>query len=170
MASPPDLLSPKPSFLYVPGKVTQAKIIYGPTPDRAFKPVLRAGQLYENKAREQLRSLFPDMHFNTWWSYRSEGSEPRRCQTDGVWSDLGRGQILIVEIKKQHTSDSWWQLRKLYEPVVKAWRPGNRIRLVTMVRSFDPFVRYPEELVYIEDFEGWMASPHDYMGVYSWRP
>ena len=83
-----------------------------------------------------------------WISYFSAGSHTLQyCQPDGLLIDSEQGLIVIIEIKLRHTSDAWWQLRHLYEPVVRKlfgdtqWRYG----LVEIVRWFDPAVPFPEK-------------------------
>lgn len=51
--------------------------------------------------------------------------------------------IILVEIKIQHMPEAWWQLRRLYEPVVlnRYLRP---VRVLEIVKSFDASMPFPE--------------------------
>jgi hypothetical protein len=50
----------------------------------------------------------------------------------------------LFEVKARFTSDAWWQLRKLYEPVVRAAFSPKTLLSVIICRSFDPSVAFPE--------------------------
>lgn len=60
--------------------------------------------------------------------------------------DAQRGVIHVVEIKYSHTSDAWWQLRRLYVPVLQRIFPQNLwdFEVCEIVRWFDPAVAFPE--------------------------
>lgn len=92
-----------------------------------------------------------------WFSFLS-ASQRRWCQPDGLYIDPFAGHILVCEIKYQHTPDSWWQLRRLYLPVLAAAfpPPAWRISCLEIVRWLDPSVEYPEPILLVR-------SPHEHV-------
>lgn len=80
-----------------------------------------------------------------WFRFRSAGAE-RWCQPDGILFRFLDRQITIVEIKLQHTSDAWWQVKHLYYPVLsKAFPEGLwSFNFCEIVKWYDPAVAFPE--------------------------
>jgi hypothetical protein len=79
--------------------------------------------------------------------------------------------LVICEIKVTFTSDAWWQLRKLYEPVVRlAMKPG-RMALLVMCKSFDPAVPFPEIPKALPQVREICSPEWDCtkIGVFQWR-
>lgn len=66
---------------------------------------------------------------------------PRWCKPDGLLLFPGGGAILF-EVKYRHTSDSWWQLWKLYRPVVASFY-GIEPICCEVCKFFDPRIEYP---------------------------
>lgn len=127
-----------------------------------------AGLRYEKRVKTHLSDLFQahEVEAGTWWSFRDLSGQ-RLCQTDVlIWSDH---LITIVEIKAQHTTDAWWQLRHLYEPVLRAFRPAHHINVLEVCRSFEP-VQFPEKFDRVSDIAEWAAVPQEHFGVCRWRP
>lgn len=86
-----------------------------------------------------------------WVRFEAVGaSRTRWCQPDGLFLDLEAGQITIVEIKYQHTALAWWQVRRLYEPVLQAIFPPNLFSFAALeiVSWLDPDVEFPERWHY----------------------
>jgi len=57
-------------------------------------------------------------------------------------------RILVFEIKFQHMPEAWWQLVKLYRPVLEAYKPVPVVT-VEVCRSYDPAQPFPEHVVLI---------------------
>lgn len=72
-----------------------------------------------------------------------DGHQHRICFPDAVVK-IGERRHLIVEIKFQHMPEAWWQLRQLYEPVLKAGFPSHEFVLLEICRTFDPHTPFPE--------------------------
>ena len=52
--------------------------------------------------------------------------------------------LVVVEIKLSHTERAWWQLTRLYSPLLaRLVNPGTRIATVEICRSYDPSVQFP---------------------------
>jgi hypothetical protein len=103
---------------------------------------------YEDKIQRNLADEFGDVYaWSPWFQFREIGSEnPRWCQPDGLLFQPLHGLITIVEIKYQHTSAAWWQMKMLYHPVVARLFPANlwRFNFCEVVRWHDPVVKFPE--------------------------
>jgi len=68
------------------------------------------------------------------------------CQPDALLL-FKSGAVLIVEVKLTHTANAWWQLRKLYEPVVKALtNHSHPVYVVEICKSGDPLISFPEKV------------------------
>lgn len=91
------------------------------------------------------------------------------CQPDGLHFDLQRGRLTIVEIKYSHTAEAHRQLRGVYAQVIARMFPAHlwAVRLVEVVKWYDPDVRFPEATVSCSD-----PFKHDStaIGVHIWRP
>ena len=92
----------------------------------------------------------------------------RWCQTDGLFAHPLEGLIVVVEIKYQHTPDAWFQLRELYEPVVrKAFGPAWTVALLEVVKWYDPSTFFPERHFMCADP---LRPPTGGIGVHIWAP
>lgn len=128
-------LSPTPQFAKIKRKnLSSARI---------------AGMRYERKAHEYLKLIHPDSCASSPWitfTTRSSRGKPLWCQPDALLIDFRRGVIAVIEIKLKHTSDAWWQVRKLYTPVVShLFRPGWKYVAIELVKVFDPHTKFPEK-------------------------
>lgn len=75
-----------------------------------------------------------------------------------------------IEIKSQHMPESWWQLRKKYEPVLRMIYPASRIVLLEICGSYDPSMPYPEAVTLVEDIASWFEKAKDgELGVFQWK-
>jgi hypothetical protein len=107
-------------------------------------------------------------YFQSPWFRFSAGETVRWCQPDGIACCPGEGRLVILEVKYQHTPDAWFQLRELYEPVVRAafgsaWTVG----LVEVVKWYDPAVYFPERIVMCPDP---LRPPEGAIGLHIWNP
>ena len=140
---------------------------FGCTPRRANRGTAaqRAGKRYERQALAHLVSVFgrrlaPHQWFK-WW----DGTKVRFCEVDALFhADDG---VVIFEIKVNFCVEAWWQLRKLYEPVVRKALSPERVGLVVVCRSYDPAVAFPEPCGRIDELASWHLL--DKLGVFQWR-
>lgn len=140
---PPDRFHPAGDFQY-------AEFSY--EPPSFIKPhkvtgARARGIRYEEKGQRHMDVIAPGRYVpGPWFRYVSADNHRYWCQPDGLLFDFSRGTITIVEFKLKHTSDAWWQTRRLYEPVVKAvfgeelWRYS----IVEIVKWFDSETTFPE--------------------------
>lgn len=128
------------------------------------------GLRYEKKVQEMLLTILPEQYVPSPWLYFAADGKIRWCQPDGLIFDTANGVITIVEIKYQHTTDAWWQLYRLYLPVVREMFPRQlwKIRTLEIVKWFDPQVAWPLGVKLAEDPR---ALPQtDLTCVHIWKP
>lgn len=137
------------------------------TPGRKPTMAQRAGKRYEKAAQGHLVSLFGrDFTPGQWFGYMADGQR-RYCQVDGLLCNLAG--VVVFEIKYTFTADAYWQLRKLYEPVVRCALGPKRLGLVIMCRSYDPAAAFPEQVQHLELFGDWQKRLME-IGVLQWKP
>lgn len=149
-----------------------------PTPPRGFKPIKgepknvsfsrfkppkssgttaaqKAGLRYEKRVVEALVDRFGPALWTQKAISFSDNSGLRAAIPDAL---IRMGDDLaIVEVKYSHCELAWWQLRKLYEPLLQRLTCA-RIRLIEVCYNYDPYVLFPEEHVIIPDIEAWYSS------------
>lgn len=109
------------------------------------------GIRYEREAKEWL-SLFALGQANLrlldgpWLAFQDDSGK-RWCQPDAVLLDDDLKECTIIEIKYQHTSDAWYQLKQLYLPVLRCALQGYSFRLLELVHWLDAAASWPEELI-----------------------
>lgn len=154
---------------------TAVRLVRWQAPTARLTPAKRAGVRYEERFHRFARKLWGP-------SYRTYQGEifafqdltgPRACRPDGV---LLRGPFcIIMECKVHHTPDSFFQLRELYEPVLRKYFAGDihNYMVIEVVRNFDPATPYPCRTqvlgaVDIEDYLS-MPQPTNEVGVWVWK-
>jgi len=124
---------------------------------------------YERRVHEHFLELYPDRYLPSPWVRFTnvEDANARWCQPDGLIIDLAAGEIVIVEMKYQHTADAWWQLEKLYKPVLRAMFPAGlwTLRCVEVVKWFDPATAFPVSVRMSEKPTG-----NGDFSVHIWKP
>lgn len=140
-----------------------------PTAHRPKPTGLRAkGISYEQNAHRYLAKRFGKRYLPSPWFSFSCAGERRWCQPDGLLIDLQGGKITVIEIKYQHTPDAWWQLTKLYLPVLSAAFGSQwRFSRCEVVKWFDKSVEFPESPVLTHSIEN--ISPSEF-GIHIWKP
>lgn len=131
----------------------------------------KAGIRYERKVHEHLSSLFGSAYRpSQWFRFEDRNGALRWCQPDGLLS-LGP-LVVIFEVKARLVPDAWWQLRRLYEPVVRRGLRPAALGLCTITRNFDPHIIFPEPLYLIAGkLEDWARGERfERIGVYTWKP
>ena len=126
------------------------------------------GVRYEKKVQEYLEGLYGDRYIPSPWLRFFAGNKWRWCQPDGILLDFLHGVITVVEVKYQHTSDAWWQVRQLYIPVLRELFPEKlwRFEACEVVKWYDPATVFPENTVLA--LEPSMAHPA--FKIHIWRP
>jgi len=127
----------------------------------------KAGLRYEAKAQDQLSHILGSAYHIAPYLHFSDLSGARTVVPDGLFFD-NSGHAVIFEIKLSHMPDAWWQLRKLYQPVVEQLSFISHTSVIEVVRSFDPSQAFPEEVKIIRGLDD--LGPSDKFRVFLWRP
>lgn len=128
------------------------------------------GIKYERKAQEHLQKLYGERYVaSPWIRYFDLVEEKLKwCQPDGIYFDVYRGLIVIVEIKLRHTPIAWWQLEKKYRPLVShLFGPDFKVAVVEFVKWYDGTEPYPAPISLRRSLAD--ARPDDFQ-VTIWRP
>ena len=123
---------------------------FGRTPDLtriSGTGAQREGIRYERKALKMLATNLGEVFTPHQWFRFTTAEGVRWCQVDGVTHTPEL--TTIFEVKLRFTSDAWWQLRKLYEPVIRRAYYPKDVALVIVCRSFDPAVPFPEPVSHL---------------------
>lgn len=121
----------------------------------------KIGLQYEKKAirflEKELRSA-GDFYCEPCFHFHNHSSD-RLCYPDALL--VSESLVLIIEIKTRHTTDAWFQLRKLYYPVVsKVYE--QPIKLLEVCRAYDPLIELPEKETILENLEDYARADTDY--------
>lgn len=108
-----------------------------------------AGMKYEKLVHNELAERYDGQYMPGPWIQFQSGTSSvwRPVQPDGLIIDVNLGRITIVEIKLRHTKRAWWQLRQLYQPVVRhAFKSADwEIGICEVFKWFHVGERMPEK-------------------------
>jgi hypothetical protein len=163
---------PPPRRFRPAGQVKYTKLSYTP-PDflrrGLSRGARRAGERYEELAQEHFQSVYDGRYIRSPWLRftRQNNPVPAWCQPDAIHLDTRRGLLTIVEFKLRHTSNAWYQTRKLYQPVLEYIFPKDlwNYAVLEVVRWFDPHTSFPEDFRLIRD--PFTIRPGEF-GVHIW--
>lgn len=165
-----DVCAPPRGFRAAEGVVSAwpCESPFGATPSRiSGTAAQRNGLRYERKALKALSAILgPTFQKNAWFEF-SDKSGRRYCQVDGLLR--GAHSVAIIEVKYSFTSNAYYQLRKLYEPVVRKAFSPQKVALIVVCRNFDPSVPFPESYQHMNFGPGWFEQLSS-IGVFTWRP
>ena len=142
-------------------------------PGRAEKGARARGVKYERIIQKRMQDRFSFYEPSPWMHFVSEEApEGRYACPDGLLIDKEHDTITIVEIKLKHTANAWWQVRGLYEPLVRAfYGDAWRYRAFEIMHWFDATVPFPETIKMTQD-PAQIADPAfapDHFGVCWWK-
>lgn len=80
----------------------------------------RAGILYQGKVNRLFEQFYGFQYIAEPWFEYSIQEQKKLCSPDGLFIDLHRGRIVIVEVKLSHTAVAFQQLRNKYLPILQA--------------------------------------------------
>ena len=154
-----------------------------PNRKQKFTRQQKEGLRYEKRAIEYLEKTvalqtFKRFHLlpSPWIMFKSKGNAFeqsyqgfRFCQPDSLLVNAIDKIVIIVEIKYQHTSEAWRQVKLLYEPVVKKIGEfeGFNIRCLELSKWLDPHSSFPEQYYYEENI---LECKSDCFGVHLYKP
>lgn len=102
----------------------------------------KMGLRFETKVHDVLEAIYDIDYRRSPAVLFEDRSGLHRAIPDGILK-IG-DSLVIVEIKLRHCERAWWQLKRLYEPVLRTMVvPGARVRCVEIVRSYDPDEPFP---------------------------
>lgn len=106
----------------------------------------KAGLAYQKKV---VKWAFESNHgfaleVSPWFAFTDDSDSRHYCQPDLLF--ISGFSILVAEVKLRWTADAWWQLRKLYLPVLAKVFPKHDLRALCICKSFDPAVKFPEPI------------------------
>ena len=168
LSSPP----PAPEAFRPAGRVLAAAFSSPPAlRKRRYTGRRLEGVRYEKKVQEHLLAFYGERYLPSPWLRffpAGDGARWRWCQPDGLLFDFERGRITIVEVKYQHTSDAWWQVKQLYLPVLQAMFPEKlwSFDFCEVVKWYDPAAPFPEKVVLALE----VCMRHPSFKVHIYRP
>lgn len=98
-----------------------------------------------------------------WFRFEKRG-QVRYAQADWVGFDYLQGKITIAEIKLSRVPQAWWQLNRLYRPLVQAIFPKWNIALCEIADGVYS-VAVPEEVPVIQKLDSAEAGKTSFMRV-----
>ena len=123
------------------------------------------GVRYERKALDKLESIAPSE--GKWvrspWIEFCDQSGKRWCQPDAFF--MG-SQNIVFEIKYKHCAEAWFQLWRLYVPVLEHLY-GVPFCGVEVVKWLDPAIQFPERFLMLR--EPFQPQPK-VTGIHVWNP
>lgn len=130
------------------------------------KGVRAEGIRFERKVLEELSALYPGFVSSLPLRYYTPVGEMRTCIPDGLLF-LPDGSLVVVEIKLSHTMAAWFQLSNVYAPVARR-ATGMPVRLLEVVKSFNPELRFPVPISVHVSVSSYISSLSPF-GVCVWR-
>lgn len=171
-------LCPPPHRFRPAGKVAEAEFCLPPSFVRTWRPknkkqtARERGLAYERKAHKYIEREFPDTCIiGPWIKFKNLGQETfSYCQPDALVLDLRNNSITVIEIKLKHTSDAWWQVRRLYTPVVQhIFGPSWNYIAIEMAKWFDPHTKFPERFEFIDALQSFPISNKNQFHLHIWN-
>ena len=139
---------------------------------KGFTTAQQNGLRYEAKVAKRLRS---GLDYQVGAKYLDQpyldfedDLGPRVVIPDGL-ALLPGGLALVFEIKSQHMPEAWWQLRRLYQPVVRQLPFVSQVSVVEVVRSYDPAMGFPETVQLCTTLDQVLWSRPEPFKVLLWR-
>ena len=133
------------------------------------KGKLRAGVLYERKVIKDFKELYNTKNFffvPGFWVQSTVSNDVSFAELDGIFVDIPRRIITIVEIKLTHIAQAGYQLKDKYMPLIKALFGAwvRSIRLLEVCKNYDPWTHFPYKSVLLRSPKGEVAE--NVIGVY----
>lgn len=121
---------------------------------RTYTGPQKNGLRYERRVQKYLEEQFGKLYLaSPWICFREvlDTSVAHRCQPDGLLFSGDSTRVTIVEIKHSHTQRAWWQLRKLYQPVLQALYPEASVQVCEVTRYYDNMIPFNEKVELVRE-------------------
>lgn len=167
--------SPRPPLDFLPIQACHWAELFDGQPEFIHRPVRRGRRLqgikYEAAGQVWLRRKYGDNYTaGQWIRFKADGNERVRwCQPDGILVDPTHRVVTIIEFKYQHTDAAWWQLFRLYLPVMQHLFTGRgfAFKCLEICKWFDPSVKTQQAAVLCKTVD---AVQPGAFGVHIWKP
>ena len=129
-----------------------------------------SGIKYEKRAHEHFQTMYGDMYVRSPWLMFREVDEKqvRYAQPDALLFDFTFGTITIVEYKYQHCELAWWQMHRLYKPLLQHLFGSHwEIKTIEVVKWYDPATHFPDRVQLCPALD---SAPKVGTGVHIWKP
>ena len=123
----------------------------------------KLGLRYEQKVHDVLSAIYGSQFRHSASILFEDRTGLRRAIPDGVLELDDR--VVVVEVKYSHCELAWWQLNKLYGPLLLRLF-AKPIHACEIVHSFDPDVKWPTGAMLTHSLH--RLSPHS-TGVLQWK-
>ena len=111
----------------------------------------RRGLIFEQRVVDYLDNLSEDIvGFPGMWFEFVDFHGHRYAQSDWVGLNVKTGVVYIVEVKLSRVPKAWWQLNKLYKPLVERVLGEGKIALVEVATDVKN-VAVPEDVELVWD-------------------
>lgn len=138
-----------------------------PRPTGVQRTSVKSGLRYEKKVFDHLRWLYQEnVRIQPWLQYENSHYTRRTCQPDALI--LYEDKLVIFEVKRTHSLDSWFQLEKIYSPVLRQIFPDKPQLLVSLSSGFDPQIGWPSPLHLCDGFSDLATVPEGHAAI-QWR-
>lgn len=119
---------------------------------RVRRGALAVGLRYDRRASAYCEANFEGYVGHPWIHFRTRDEGLRWAQPDGILLDLRQGRITLLEFKIKHSILAWWQLRHLYEPLLRFIFGSHNwsYSCCEIVRWHDPAIALPETPAFVE--------------------
>ena len=132
--------------------------------------VQKAGKKYEEDALSFLGALCENFVPSPWLRYKlKKDTYWKWCQPDGLLLNFEARQIIVVEVKLNHTADAFVKLENLYLPLIRSLFPFPdwTISGVEFTKVYDSAVRLPMRNVKL--YASILDIPEEVYGVVVWN-
>lgn len=164
-----------PPLDFIPVQVCDwAELVTG-QPEFIHRPIRRGRRLqgikYEAAGQVWLQRHYGAAYTSSQWiRFTADGQgKVRWCQPDGLLLDVVHQTLTIVEFKYQHVDSAWWQLFRLYLPVMKYLFLGRgfTMKCLEICKWFDPAQPTPQKPTLCKSVDA--VQPGEF-GVHIWKP
>lgn len=125
-----------------------------------------AGHRFEAFVVGYLEKRYPTFISSLPFAFRTEYQPKAVCIPDGLL--VRKDEVLVVEVKLRRTIDAWFQLRKLYAPVVERSFQKS-VRCLVIEKFPDPDVRFPEPVQVVNSFEMFLQGSKPFGALTLWH-